>query len=88
MVGAPGRRAGRLLAPVGAVIGGVAGSGPAATLGALGVTDQEATEYQRRLHAGRYVLAVRDDGTHGGGAWSPPGPTTSRSILSAARTLP
>ncbi len=54
---------GFLLGPVGAVIGGVAaGSGLAATLGALGVTDQEATEYQRRLHAGRYVLAVRDDG--------------------------
>lgn len=54
---------GFLLGPVGAVVGGVAaGGGLTAALGGLGVNQDEATEYQRRLHAGRYVLAVRDDG--------------------------
>lgn len=54
---------GLLLGPVGAVIGGIAaGGGLTAALGGLGVTHDEATEYQRRLHAGRYVLAVREDG--------------------------
>lgn len=54
---------GFLLGPIGAVIGGVAaGGGLTAALGGLGVTHDGATEYQRRLHAGRYVLAVREDG--------------------------
>jgi uncharacterized membrane protein len=51
---------GFLLGPVGAVVGGfLAGGGLAAALRPHGVTDEEAAEYERRLHAGRYVLAVR-----------------------------
>jgi hypothetical protein len=51
---------GFLLGPIGAVVGGVlAGGGLAAALRPHGVTHEEAAEYERRLHAGRYVLAVR-----------------------------
>jgi flavin-dependent dehydrogenase len=51
---------GFLLGPVGAVVGGMlAGGGLAAALRPHGVTEDEAAEYERRLHAGRYVLAAR-----------------------------
>ncbi|MGH2356103.1 MAG: general stress protein [Chloroflexota bacterium] len=51
---------GALLGPVGAVVGGLAaGGGLAAALRPLGMTEEEAAEYERRLHAGRYVLAVQ-----------------------------
>jgi Heat induced stress protein YflT len=51
---------GFLLGPVGAVVGGVlAGGGLAAALRPHGVTREEASEYERRLKAGRYVLATR-----------------------------
>ena len=54
---------GFLLGPVGAVLGGVAaGGGLAAVLRPMGVTHEEAAEYERRLHAGRYILAVQDKG--------------------------
>ena len=53
---------GFLLGPVGAVAGGfLAGGGLAAALRPHGVTDEEATAYEHRLHEGRYVLAVRVD---------------------------
>jgi len=59
---------GALLGPIGAVLGGVAaGGGLAAALGPHGVSDEEAEAYERRLHAGRYVLAVRIDGTERSG---------------------
>jgi Heat induced stress protein YflT len=51
---------GFLLGPIGAVVGGVlAGGGLAAALRPHGVTHEEAEEYERRLNAGRYVLATR-----------------------------
>jgi hypothetical protein len=57
---------GALLGPVGAVIGGLAaGGGLAAALESRGMVRAEAEEYQRRLHEGRFVLAVHldpDDG--------------------------
>jgi hypothetical protein len=50
---------GALLGPVGAVLGGVAGGGGlAAALNARGVEQADAAEYERRLQAGAYVLAV------------------------------
>jgi outer membrane lipoprotein SlyB len=51
---------GLLLGPIGAVVGGLlAGGGLAAALVPHGVTKEEAEAYERRLHQGRYVLAVR-----------------------------
>jgi outer membrane lipoprotein SlyB len=53
---------GLLLGPIGAVAGGLlAGGGLAAALRPHGATHEEAAEYERRLHEGRYVLAVRVD---------------------------
>jgi hypothetical protein len=50
---------GALLGPVGAVLGGVAaGGGLATALHARGVEEADAAEYERRLQAGAYVLAV------------------------------
>jgi uncharacterized membrane protein len=51
---------GFLLGPLGAVAGGLlAGGGLAAALVPHGVTREEAEAYERRLHQGRVVLAVR-----------------------------
>jgi uncharacterized membrane protein len=51
---------GLLLGPIGAVAGGLlAGGGLAAALVPHGVTKEEAEAYERRMHQGRYVLAVR-----------------------------
>jgi uncharacterized membrane protein len=51
---------GFLLGPLGAVAGGLlAGGGLAAALVPHGVTKEEAEAYERRMHQGRYVLAVR-----------------------------
>lgn len=53
---------GFLLGPVGAVIGGAAAGGLAAALRPHGATEAEVSAYEHRLHAGRYVLAVRTEG--------------------------
>ncbi|CAA9227629.1 MAG: hypothetical protein AVDCRST_MAG77-822 [uncultured Chloroflexi bacterium] len=50
---------GALLGPIGAVLGGVAaGGGLATVLNSRGVQQADAAEYERRLQAGAYVLAV------------------------------
>lgn len=50
---------GALLGPVGALLGAAAGGGSlAALLMSRGVAQRDAQEYERRLEAGRYVLAV------------------------------
>jgi hypothetical protein len=50
---------GALLGPLGALLGGAAaGGGLAAALNSRGVQRAEAEEYERRLHAGAFVLAV------------------------------
>jgi outer membrane lipoprotein SlyB len=52
---------GFLLGPIGAVIGGAAAGGLAAALRPHGATEAEVAAYEHRLHAGRYILAVRTE---------------------------
>ena len=71
---------GALLGPVGAVLGGVAaGGGLVAALGSRGMSEDEAREYEARLRAGRYVLAVDTPDTA-----TPDREATVREILRAA----
>jgi uncharacterized membrane protein len=53
---------GALFGPVGAVIGGLAaGGGIAAALESRGMVRADAEAYERRLHEGRFLLAVELD---------------------------
>ncbi len=53
---------GALFGPVGAIVGGLAvGGGVAAALSRLGMSEEEAREFEARLHEGRYAVVVHLD---------------------------